>query len=424
MTHERATCALVLAGGRGTRLKQLTDACAKPALAFGGRMRLIDFTLGNCVNSGIRQIAVLAQYRSRDLIRHVTGSWSPLATGPGEFIDVVPPQDRQGQGGYAGTADAVFQNLALVRDTAARFVLVLAGDHVYRMDYRCILRDHVERQADVTVACIALPVEEASAFGVMRVDADDRVRAFEEKPTRASASPGQGGTALVSMGVYVFDASVLDAALTRDARDPDSSHDFGHDVLPDLVRRARVVAHRFERSGVEAGGAPPYWRDVGSLDAYWQAHMDLACESAGFPSDDAAWPLGPREPRLPPARFATGAQGQGVTIADSVVAGGCRIEGATIRGSVLSSRVRVGSGSTVEASVLMPGVVAGRNVVLRRAIVDAGCVLPDGLRVGLGPAEDRGRFTVTDGGVTLVTADMLAPGAPVSSTQKADHANL
>jgi glucose-1-phosphate adenylyltransferase len=404
-----STFAMVLAGGRGTRLHQLTDSRAKPAMPFGGHLKIIDFTLSNCINSGIRRISVLTQYESQSLLRHVMHGQGLPGLDPDEFIDVVPAQQQGGAGWYSGTADAVFQNLDLLRNAGAKFVLVLAGDHVYRMDYRRIVAEHAARDADLTVACVEVPVEQACEFGVMHVDADDRVRAFDEKPACPRALPGRPGVALVSMGVYVFGTAFLCEALRRDAVEPGSCHDFGCDIVPAAVARARVFAHNFAASCVGAVDARPYWRDVGTLDAYWEAHMDLTRPRPELDLYDDVWPIRGVGRPLPPAKFVSDAEGRNGTAIDSLVSGACIVRGATLRRSVVCPKVHIGEGSVVEDSLLLPGVEIGRNVLLRRAIVDEGCVLPDGLKVGVHPAEDRSRFFVTERGVTLVTARMLAP---------------
>ncbi|MDE2627803.1 MAG: glucose-1-phosphate adenylyltransferase [Burkholderiales bacterium] len=401
--------AVVLAGGRGSRLRELTDSRAKPAMPFAGNLKIIDFALGNCVNSGIRRIGVLTQYKSQCLARHVTRGWAFADSGPDSFIDVIPAQQQTGQAWYRGTADAVHQNLPLLQQAAAKLVLVLAGDHVYKMDYRRIVADHVERGADVTVACIDVPMADACGFGVMGIDADGRVRAFDEKPACPAALPDRPGRVMASMGVYVFSAAYLYDELSRDSADPRSLHDFGHDILPRAVARARVFAHPFERSCVGVAGAQPYWRDVGTLDAYWEAHMDLIRPLPGLDLYDDAWPVRSLAYGVAPARFTLDADGHRGMAIDSLVSGGCQVCGASVRRSVLSPRVCIGDGSVVEDSLLLPGAQLGRNVVLRRVIVDEGCVLPDGIRIGIHPDEDRARFTVTDRGVTLVTARMLAP---------------
>jgi glucose-1-phosphate adenylyltransferase len=404
-----STFALVLAGGRGTRLQQLTDSRAKPAMPFGGHLKIIDFSLSNCINSGIRRISVLTQYKSQSLVRHVMHGQGLPGLGPDEFIDVVPAQQQGGAGWYSGTADAVFQNLDLLESVDAKFVLVLAGDHVYRMDYRRIVAEHAARDADLTVACVEVPIEQACAFGVMCADADARVRTFDEKPACPKALPGRPDVALASMGVYVFSTAFLCEALRRDAADPDSCHDFGHNVVPAAVASARVYAHNFATSCVDTVDALPYWRDVGTLDAYWQANMDLTQPRPELDLYDDAWPIRGAGRPLPPAKFVSDAEGRHGTAIDSLVSGGCIVRGATVRRSVVCPKVCIDEGSVVEDSLLLPGATIGRNVVLRRVIVDEGCVLPDGLKVGVHPAEDRARFCVTERGVTLVTARMLEP---------------
>ena len=404
----RSTYAVVLAGGRGARLKGLTDNCAKPAIPFAGDLKIIDFTLSNCVNSGIQHVGVLTQYKSQSLIRHIMRGWALPDTGSGPGIDVVPAQQQIDEGWYCGTANAVYQNLDLLREAGARYVLVLAGDHVYKMDYGRMIAEHASQEADVTVACIEVPLEQASEFGVMRVDAGGQVVEFEEKPARPLAPPGGNGVVLASMGIYVFSAAFLYAELGRDAADRTSCHDFGRDIIPGLLSRARVVAHDFAASCVGAGDARPYWRDVGTLDAYWKANMDLTRPSPQLDLYQDAWPIRGARQHLPCAKFMLDDERRRGVAIDSLVAGGCIVSGATVRRSVLFSKVHIGDGSLVEDSLVLPDVVVGRNVVLRRAIVDTGCVLPDGIRVGVCASEDAARFTVTGQGVTLVTRAMLA----------------
>lgn len=411
-----ATCAVVLAGGRGSRLGQLTDERAKPAMPFAGTLKIIDFTLSNCLNSGVRRVSVLTQYKSQDLIRHLMRGWNLAGAGSDGFVDIVPAQQQTGEGWYQGTADAIHQNLGLLSETGARFVLVLAGDHVYKMDYRCIVADHVRHDADVTVACIEVPVAQACEFGVIQADDDGRIRAFQEKPGCSAGMPGCPDRALVSMGIYVFSASFLHRELHRDAADPLSRHDFGCDIFPALIGRARAFAHDFSRSCVGPDQKPAYWRDVGTLDGYWQANMDMTGPAPGLDLNDPAWPVRSRGQLLPPARFLAGADGHGGTVIDALVAGGSVVTAATVRRSVLSTNVLVGEGCVVEDSLLLPGVVLGRNVLLRRAIVDQDCVLPDGIRIGECAAEDRARFMVTEEGVTLVTARMLGQCVPGSAS--------
>jgi glucose-1-phosphate adenylyltransferase len=409
----RSTYAIVLAGGRGTRLMQLTDERAKPAVPFAGNLRIIDFTLSNCINSGIRRVSVLTQYKAQSLIRHVTRTWGFLDAARGEFVDVVPAQQQIGAGWYSGTADAVYQNLKMLRQADPEHVLVLAGDHVYKMDYGQVVAEHVRRGADVTVACVEVPLAQASAFGVMGVDAEGRITAFAEKPASPVAMPGRPESALASMGVYVFDAAFLYRELCRDAAHPRSCHDFGCDIIPRVIASARVVAHDFSTSCVDEMGKRPYWRDVGTLDAYWEANMDLIGARPELNLDDDAWPIRGRHDPLPPSRFVFDEDGRRGMAVDSLVAGGCVVRAAQVRRSLLFSQVRIGDGSLVEDSLLLPGVTVGRDVVLRRVIVDAHCVLPDGIKIGVYPGEDRARFTVTASGLTLVTPAMLAQGAPV-----------
>jgi glucose-1-phosphate adenylyltransferase len=411
----QSTYAYVLAGGRGSRLMQLTDGRAKPAVPFAGELRVVDFTLSNCINSGIRRVGVLTQYKAQSLIRHVTRAWGFLDAGMGEFVDVVPAQQRTGEGWYSGTANAVYQNLDMPRDAGVQYVLVLAGDHVYKMDYRAIIADHVRREAEVTVACTEVPLGDASAFGVMRIDASERVLSFDEKPARPAPMPGRPDAALASMGIYVFNAAVLRDALCRDAVDAASHHDFGRDIIPPMVSRGRVFAHDFARSCVNMVNERPYWRDVGTLDAYWEANMDLTRPLPELNLYDDAWPIRSVQKGLPPAKFVFDDDGRRGMAIDSLVSSGCIVSGALVRRSLLFSKVRVGDGSVVEDSLVLPDVVLGHGVALRRAIIDKRCVLPDGIRIGFCPEEDKARFTVTEKGVTLVTRDML--GQPDSESR-------
>ena len=375
----RATYALVLAGGCGSRLKQLTRLRAKPAMPFAGTLKIIDFTLSNCINSGLRRVGVLTQYKAQSLIRHITRGWGFLDASLGEFVDVVPAQQQIDQGWYSGTANAVYQNLALLRAAAPRHVLVLAGDHVYKMDYSRLIAEHARRDADLTVACIEVPLAQAPALGVVSASTDGRILGFDEKPARPVAMAGRPDVALASMGIHVFNAGFLFSALGLDAADPRSSHDFGRDVIPRACAHAAVFAHDFTESCVNMIGTRPYWRDVGTLDAYWEANMDLTRPLPELNLYDDAWPIRGLQHQLPPAKFVFDDDGRRGTAIDSL---------------------------------LLPDVVVGRNVVLRRAIVDKHCVLPDGIKIGLCPAEDRSRFTVTEQGVTLVTPEMLGQGVP------------
>ncbi len=416
--------AIVLAGGRGSRLRNLTDWRAKPAVPFGGKLKIIDFPLSNCVNSGIRRIAVLTQYMAQSLIRHIERGWSFLSPSLGEFIDVVPAQQRLGQGWYCGTADAVYQNLNLLRDAGADFILILAGDHIYKMDYQPMLADHVARKADVTVASVQVPLSEACHFGVIAVDQDARVVSFDEKPAQPQALAEAPGQVLASMGIYVFNLQFLCEQLTRDAADPHSSHDFGHDLLPWLVARHRVFAHCFSESCVNMVGDRPYWRDVGTIDAYWEANMDLTTVVPELNLYDDQWPILSQQPQLPPAKFVFDDDGRRGTAVSSLVSSGCIVSGATVRRSILFAKVRVGEHSLIEDSLLLPDSVVGRHVTLRRVVVDKRCFLPDGFSAGVDAELDRARFHVTERGITLITAEMLGQATSRSTDSAADESGF
>ena len=406
------TYAVVLAGGRGTRLAQLTDHRAKPALPFAGNLNIIDFTLSNCVNSGVRRIGVLTQYKAQSLIRHLKRGWGFLEMNLGEFVDIVPAQQQLDDGWYSGTANAVFQNLDIVRETEPELVLILAGDHVYKMDYSQMLHDHASCGADVTVACIEVALGEASRLGVLEVDVHGRVIRFDEKPAQPLALPGKPDRVLASMGIYVFGREFLAEQLIRDAADSRSHHDFGHDLLPGLLPDHRIMAHYFEQSCVNMVGNRPYWRDVGTVDAYWEANIDLVQVIPELNLYDDDWPILSLQRQLPPAKFVFDyADRRGMAV-DSLVSSGCIVSGSVIRRSALFSKVRVGEGSVVEDSVLLPNVVVGRGVQLRRAVIDMHCVLPDGFSAGLAPEQDRTRFHITERGITLVTPEMLGQAMP------------
>jgi glucose-1-phosphate adenylyltransferase len=336
----RKTYALVLAGGRGSRLMQLTDWRAKPAVPFGGKLRIIDFPLSNCVNSGIRRIGVLTQYKAHSLIQHVARGWGFLEANLGEFIDIVPAQQRVQENWYVGTANAVFQNLDILRQANPEYVLVLAGDHVYKMDYATMLADHVAKSADVSVACIEVPLTDACAFGVMGIDENRLVTSFAEKPNHPAPFPGKPGRALASMGIYVFNARFLYEQLVRDAADPNSCHDFGKDLIPYLVSHRRVYAHQFADSCVNMVGDVPYWRDVGTVDAYWEANMDLTKVVPELNLYDDDWPILSLQQQYPAAKFVFDDDGRRGVAIDSLVSGGCIVSGATIRRSLLSSNAR------------------------------------------------------------------------------------
>ncbi|MDD2685554.1 MAG: glucose-1-phosphate adenylyltransferase [Gallionella sp.] len=403
------TYAMVLAGGRGSRLHQLTDWRAKPAVPFGGKFRIIDFVLSNCVNSGIRRIGVATQYKSHSLIQHIQRGWSFLNGQFGEFIDLLPAQQRiSEEHWYQGTADAVFQNLDILRETNPDFVLILAGDHIYKMDYGKLLAFHVESKADMTVACLEVPVADAKAFGVMAVDEHSRVVEFAEKPDDPACIPGKPGTSLASMGIYVFNTKFLFEQLIRDADDKKSSHDFGKDLIPHMVEKYRVYAQSFENScvGMEIDNIP-YWRDVGTIDSYWEANMELTKVIPDLNMYDQEWPIWTHQEQLPPAKFVFNEDDRRGIAIDSLVSGGCIVSGSLVKHSLLFSDVRVNSYSTIEDSVLLPNVDVGRYVTLKRVIVDKNCKIPEGLEVGVNPEEDRKRFHVSPNGVTLITPDML-----------------
>ncbi|MDQ5849111.1 MAG: glucose-1-phosphate adenylyltransferase [Pseudomonadota bacterium] len=402
---------MVLAGGRGRRLKELTDWRCKPAVPFGGKYRIIDFTLSNCVNSGVRRIGIATQYKSYSLMRHLQHGWSFLDGRIGEHLDILPAQQQVAESWYRGTADAVFQNLNVLRRDGCQYVLVLSGDHVYKMDYGRLLEEHAAREADATVVCVDVPLAEARSFGVVSVDPSGRVTGFEEKPAEPRPTSGFPDRTLVSMGVYVFSAPFLYEQLIRDADDPRSSHDFGKDLIPHIVGRHRVHAHRFAESCVDMPNGEPYWRDVGTLDAYWEANMELAKVTPDLNLYDRDWPVWTYQEQLPPAKFVFDSDGRRGVAVDSMVSGGCIVSGATVRRSVLFSNVRVDDGALVEDCVVLPDVVIGPGVRLRRSIVDRHCRLNRELEVGAAPEEDAKRFRVTEKGLTLITPEML--GQPV-----------
>lgn len=402
------TYAMVLAGGRGSRLYNLTDWRAKPAVPFGGKFRIIDFVLSNCVNSGIRRIGVATQYKAHSLIQHVQRGWSFLNGKFGEFIDVLPAQQWVEESWYRGTADAVFQNLDILRSTKPDFVLILAGDHVYKMDYAKMLAYHVEKRADMTVACIKVPLNDATGFGVMGVDEEGRVVDFAEKPQHPTPIPGTPDRALASMGIYIFNTKFLCEQLERDAVDPKSSHDFGKDIIPYLVSgKYRVIAQSFEDSCVKMSGEIPYWRDVGTIDSYWEANMELTKVTPDLNMYDQEWPIWTYQEQLPPAKFVFDDERRRGMAVDSLVSGGCIISGAYVTRSLLFSNVHVHSYCNVQDSVLLPNVTVSRSARLKRVVVDKNCVIPEGLIVGENPEKDKKTFYVTEKGITLITPQML-----------------
>ncbi|ROR32815.1 glucose-1-phosphate adenylyltransferase [Inmirania thermothiophila] len=399
----RDTLALVLAGGRGTRLRDLTNWRVKPAVPFGGKFRIIDFPLSNCLNSGIRRISVLTQYKAHSLTRHIQQGWNFLRAELGEFIELLPAQQRTGEGWYAGTADAVFQNLDIIHAHRPEYVLILAGDHIYKMDYGALVAAHVANDADVTVAAIEVPRAEARAFGVMAVDEHGRVTAFAEKPADPAPVPGRPDVALASMGIYVFRRAFLYDILFADHEDPASSHDFGHDVIPRAIATARVYAYPFRDP---ATGRPYYWRDVGTVDAFWRANLELLDVTPELNLYDAEWPIWTYQEQLPPAKFVFDDDWRRGMAVDSMVSGGCVISGAFLRRSLLFSNVRVEEGSVLEECVVLPDVVIGRGCRIRRAVIDKGTRIPDGTVIGEDEA-DAARFHVTEQGVRLVVPEML-----------------
>ncbi|MCZ8132526.1 MAG: glucose-1-phosphate adenylyltransferase [Steroidobacteraceae bacterium] len=398
------TLAVVMAGGRGERLKQLTTHRAKPATPFGGKFRIVDFVLSNCVNSGIRQVCVLTQYKAQSLIQHVQRGWNYLRGEFGEFVDVVPAQQQIGKEWYRGTADAVYQNLEYIRAHRPKHVLVLAGDHIYKMDYGPMIAYHVEKNADITVGVVEVPVERATEFGVLSVTEWNRVVKFSEKPRHPEPMPGRPDMALASMGIYVFNARLLEKLLVEDAAREDSAHDFGRDIIPGALERLQVFAYAFQDVRTRAQA---YWRDVGTLDAYYEANMELVYVNPELNIYDEEWPIWTYQLQRPPAKFVLDDEGRRGCAINSMVSGGSIVSGAHVRESLLFSDVRLEERTHVHASVLLPNVHVGRNCIIQRAIVDEGCDVPDGLHIGVDLALDAKRFEVTEKGVVLVTPDML-----------------
>ena len=405
----RRATTVILAGGRGSRLMALTDNRAKPAVHFGGKYRIIDFALSNCIHSGFRRISVLTQYKSHSLIRHMQHGWGNLRAEMGEFVDIIPAQQRVDESlWYQGTADAVYQNIDILESHKAEYVLILAGDHIYKMDYAALLADHIRKGADVTIPVIEVPRMEATGFGVMHVDKDDRVIDFLEKPKNPPGIPGNEDFALASMGIYIFNAKFLYEQLRRDASLEDSAHDFGKDIIPYLVPKAKVMAHRFSDSCVRShDGAPAYWRDVGTIDSYWEANIDMTSVTPQLDLYDPNWPIFTYQEQLPAAKFVFDDDDRRGTAVDSVISHGCIISGSTVRQSLLSSKVRINSYCEIEQAVLLPDVEVGRHSRLKKVVVDRGCKLPPNLVVGEDPEEDARRFHRSPNGVVLITNDML-----------------
>ena len=405
----RHAMAYVLAGGRGSRLLELTDVRAKPAVYFGGKFRIIDFALSNALNSGIRRIAVATQYKAHSLIRHLQRGWNFFRPERNETFDILPASQRVSEEKwYLGTADAVYQNLDIIQDYECRYVVILAGDHVYKMDYEPMLQQHVDQGADVTVGCLEAPRAQASGFGVMHVDANDRIIDFVEKPIDPPSMPGRPDLSLVSMGIYVFNIDFLAAELRRDAADPTSSHDFGKDIIPRLVREAKAVAHPFGRSAIRPSpDAAPYWRDVGTIDSYFSANIDLTEIVPDLDLYDRSWPIWTYSEMNAPAKFVHDHPGRRGSAVASLVAGDCVVSGASVWRSLLFSGVRVNSYASLELGVVLPGVEIGRSAQLRNVIIDRGVRIPPGLVVGSDPVDDARRFRRSEGGVCLITQKMI-----------------
>ena len=405
----RRTIAFVLAGGRGSRLKELTDRRAKPAVFFGGKSRIIDFALSNAMNSGIRRIGVATQYKAHSLIRHLQRGWNFFREERNESLDILPASQRVDEGHwYLGTADAVTQNIDILESYEPEYILILAGDHIYKQDYSLMLEQHANSGADVTVGCIEVPREEASAFGVMHVDADDNILDFIEKPADPPAMPGHPDLALASMGIYVFRADYLFKLLKEDQVNPDSTHDFGHDLIPYIVKHGKAVAHPFSRSCVMSGlEATPYWRDVGTIDAFWQANIDLTDYQPELDLYDHNWPIWTHSVVTPPAKFIHDEESRRGMAVNSMVSGGCIVSGSKLNRCLLFTQVRANSYSELTGVIAMPDVEIGRNAQLTNVVIDRGVIIPAGLIVGEDPALDASRFRRSDKGVCLITQDMI-----------------
>jgi glucose-1-phosphate adenylyltransferase len=400
----RDTLALILAGGRGSRLKQLTAWRAKPAVPFGGKFRIIDFPLSNCMNSGIRRVGVLTQYKAHSLLQHIQRGWGFLRGEFGEFVELLPAQQRIQSSWYAGTADAIYQNLDIIRIHNPEYVLILAGDHIYKMDYGPMIAQHVENGADMTVGCLEVDLQAARAFGVMTVAEDGRVLEFHEKPESPSPMPGSDSAALASMGIYVFNTRFLFEQLIKDADNARSSHDFGHDIIPAIISRYRVFAYPFRD---ESGNQQAYWRDVGTVDAFWATNLELIGVTPELNLYDEEWPIWTYQEQVPPAKFIFDDEKRRGMAVDSMVSGGCLISGARVRHSLLFSNVKVNSYSILQHAVVLPDVDIARHCRISNAVIDKGCRIPAETVIGEDPDKDAERFHVTRGGVVLVTPEML-----------------
>ncbi len=405
----RDTMAYVLAGGRGSRLMELTDRRAKPAVPFGGKSRIIDFALSNALNSGIRRFAVATQYKAHSLIRHMQRGWNFLRPERNEGFDILPASQRVSEDQwYAGTADAVFQNLDIILTSKPKFIIILAGDHIYKMDYELMLQQHVNSNADVTVGCLEVPRKEATGFGVMAINDKMQITDFVEKPKDPPHIPGNPDVALASMGIYVFETDFLAGLLRRDAADKNSSRDFGKDIIPYVVKNGKAIAHLFSQSCVRSDKeGEPYWRDVGTVDAYWEANVDLTATVPALDLYDHEWPIWTYSEVTPPAKFVHDTEGRRGVAISSLVSGGCIVSGAAIRDTLLFTGVRVNSFSNLEGAVVLPRVTIGRNASLKRVVIDSDIVIPEGLVVGEDPELDAKRFRRTENGVVLITKPMI-----------------
>ncbi|WP_420858299.1 glucose-1-phosphate adenylyltransferase [Marivivens marinus] len=400
--------AFVLAGGRGSRLHELTDRRVKPAVYFGGKTRIIDFALSNAMNSGIRKIALATQYKAHSLIRHVQRGWSFFRAERNEFLDILPASQRVDEGmWYRGTADAVAQNIDIVDSYNIDYIVILAGDHIYKMDYELMLQQHVESKADVTIGCLTVPRMEATAFGVMATDATGQITSFLEKPKDPPATPEDPDQALASMGIYVFNWKFLRELLLKDAEDPNSSHDFGNDLIPEIVKNGKAVAHRFTESCVRHPEASAYWKDVGTVDAFWEANIDLTNFTPELNLWDPEWPIWTYAESVPPAKFIHDEKDRRGVAISSMVSGGCIISGTEVRNSLLFTEVHTNSYAVLDHAVVLPYVTVNRHARLRKCVIDRGVIIPEGLVVGEDPEEDAKWFRVTPKGTTLITQDML-----------------
>ncbi|WP_417274600.1 glucose-1-phosphate adenylyltransferase [Celeribacter halophilus] len=402
------TVAFVLAGGRGSRLKELTNGRVKPAVYFGGKNRIVDFALSNALNSGIRKMAIATQYKAHSLIRHIQRGWTFFRAERNEFLDILPASQRYEESTwYRGTADAVAQNIDIIDSYDVDYILILAGDHIYKMDYEIMIRQHVETGADVTVGCLTVDRKEATAFGVMGVDATDRITSFLEKPADPPAIPDNPNKSLASMGIYVFNWKFLRERLLADMEDPNSSHDFGNDLIPEIVSKGKAQAHRFTESCVRHPEAPAYWRDVGTIDAYWKANIDLTDFTPELDLWDRDWPIWTYSENTPPAKFIHDRPDRRGSAVSSMVSGGCIISGTEIRESLLFTHVKTNSYSSLEGAVVLPNAYIARHCQLKNVVIDRGVHIPEGLVVGQDPEVDARWFSVSPGGITLITQEMI-----------------